>query len=172
MIERVSSLDVDVAASDPYPDSAASGALSVGRTEPDEAVRMADVVTVHAPELPSARHLDHADRLARTHDGSWLGHTARRSIVDAEALTRKCVSGRLCTFIDTSDPEPLPPDSPLYDGPNVVLTSHIAGAMGTELTDLGDRRSESERSSPSRPVGVVRATLVAGHRGADARGEI
>jgi phosphoglycerate dehydrogenase-like enzyme len=35
--------------------------------------------------------------------------------------------------IDTTEPETLPPDSPLYDLPNVFLTPHIAGASGTEV---------------------------------------
>ena len=51
---------------------------------------------------------------------------------------RECVAGRLCAFIDTPDPEPLPPDSPLYDLPNVVLTPHIAGSLGNEISRMGD----------------------------------
>ncbi len=72
------------------------------------------------------------------HDGAWLINTARGSLVDTEALTRECVSGRLCAWIDTPDPEPLPPDSPLYDLPNVVLTPHIAGSLGTEISRMGE----------------------------------
>ena len=106
--------------------------------ELDDLFGWADVVTVHAPELPSTRHLVNAERLARMHDGAWLVNTARGSIVDTEALTKECVAGRLCAFIDTPDPEPLPPDSPLYDLPNVVLTPHIAGSLGTEISRMGD----------------------------------
>ena len=35
-------------------------------------------------------------------------------------------------MIDTTDPEVLPAESSLYDLPNVFLTPHVAGAMGTE----------------------------------------
>ena len=104
----------------------------------DELFAWSDIVSVHAPELPSTRHLVDADRLARMHDGAWLVNTARGSLVDTEALTRECVSGRLNAFIDTPDPEPLPADSPLYELPNVVLTPHIAGSLGTEVSRLGD----------------------------------
>jgi phosphoglycerate dehydrogenase-like enzyme len=58
--------------------------------------------------------------------------------VDTEALTRECVSGRLCAFLDTPEPEPLPPESPLYDLSNVVLTPHIAGSLGNEVSRMGD----------------------------------
>jgi len=48
------------------------------------------------------------------------------------------VSGRLCAFLDTPEPEPLPPESPLYDLSNVVLTPHIAGSLGNEVSRMGD----------------------------------
>jgi phosphoglycerate dehydrogenase-like enzyme len=40
--------------------------------------------------------------------------------------------------LDVTEPEPLPADSPLFELPNVVLTPHIAGALGTEVRRLGD----------------------------------
>ena len=138
VIERLASLDVRVAVADPYLDDDGATALGVERIELDDLFGWADVVTVHAPELPSTRHLVNADRLARMHDGAWVVNTARGSIVDTDALTQECVAGRLCAFIDTPDPEPLPPDSPLYDLPNVVLTPHIAGSLGTEISRMGD----------------------------------
>ncbi len=138
VIERLATLDVEVAVADPYLDDADAERLGVTRMELDELFAWADVVSVHAPELPSTRHLVDADRLARMHDGAWLINTARGSLVDTDALTRECVAGRLNAFIDTPDPEPLPADSPLYDLPNVVLTPHIAGSLGTELSRMGD----------------------------------
>ena len=104
----------------------------------DDLFSWADIVTVHAPALPSTHHLVNAERLARMHDGAWLLNTARGSLVDTDALTRECVAGRLNAFVDTPDPEPLPADSPLYDLPNVVLTPHIAGSLGNEISRMGD----------------------------------
>ena len=56
-------------------------------------------------------------------------------------------------MIDVTDPhEPLPPDSPLYDLPNVVLTPHVAGALGVELHRLGDSAvAEIERYAAGEP---------------------
>jgi phosphoglycerate dehydrogenase-like enzyme len=138
VIERLATLDVDVAVADPYLDTATATALGVAVMDVDDLFGWADVVSVHAPELPSTRHLVNAERLARMHDGAWLVNTARGSLVDTDALTRECVSGRLCAFIDTPDPEPVPAESPLYDLPNVVLTPHIAGSLGNEVSRLGD----------------------------------
>jgi phosphoglycerate dehydrogenase-like enzyme len=138
VIERLATLDVEIAVADPYLDDAEAEPLGVTRMELDELFAWADVVSVHAPELPSTRHLVDASRLARLHDGAWLINTARGSLVDTEALTRECVAGRLNAFIDTPDPEPLPADSPLYDLANVILTPHVAGSLGTELSRMGD----------------------------------
>ena len=85
VIERLSSLDVRVAVADPYLSDTDAAALGVDRVELDELFGWADVVTVHAPELPSTRHLVDADQLARMHDGAWLVNTARGSIVDTDA---------------------------------------------------------------------------------------
>jgi len=138
VIERLHSLDVEIGVADPYLDAADATRLEVVLMDLDALFAWADVVSVHAPELPSTRHLVNADRLARMRDGAWLVNTARGSIVDTDALTRECVSGRLCAFLDTPDPEPVPADSPLYDLPNVVLTPHIAGSLGNEVARMGD----------------------------------
>ena len=138
VITRLQSLEVSVAVADPYLDG--DGVRTMGATlmELDDLFSWADLVTVHAPALPSTRHLVNAERLARMHDGAWLLNTARGSLVDTDALTRECVAGRLNAFVDTPDPEPLPADSPLWDLPNVVLTPHIAGSLGNEISRMGD----------------------------------
>jgi phosphoglycerate dehydrogenase-like enzyme len=138
VIQRLRSLDVEIAVADPYLSDEDAAAFGAERRELDDLFAWADIVSVHAPELPSTRHLVNADRLARMRDGAWLVNTARGSLVDTEALTRECVAGRLAAFLDTPEPEPLPPESPLYDLPNVVLTPHIAGSMGNEVARMGE----------------------------------
>jgi phosphoglycerate dehydrogenase-like enzyme len=153
VIERLSTLDVDVAVSDPYLDEAGARSLGASRMQLDGLFAWADIVTVHAPALPSTLHLVDTDRLARMHDGAWLVNTARGSLVDTDALTRECVAGRLNAFVDTPEPEPLPADSPLYDLPNVVLTPHIAGSLGNEISRMGELAvAEIRRFLASEPL--------------------
>ncbi|NUR24577.1 MAG: hydroxyacid dehydrogenase, partial [Catenulispora sp.] len=124
----------------------------------DELLRRSDVVSVHAPSLPETRHLLDDARLALMRDGSVLVNTARGALVDTEALVRHCASGRIDAFLDVTDPEPLPPGHPLFLLPNVMVTPHLAGAMGTEVAGLGDFAiAEVERYLKGLPLlGTVR----------------
>ena len=60
------------------------------------------------------------------------------------------------------EPEVLPESSPLYDLPNVVLTPHVAGAMGTETPRLASVAvDEIERFAKGEPFryGITREDL-------------
>lgn len=137
VIERLRSIECTVLVADPYLDEADATALGVTKVELDELCERSDIVTVHAPELPSTRHMLAAPQLAMMRDGAWVVNTARGSLIDTSALEAELTTGRLNAFIDTPDPEPLPAESPLYDLPNVVLTPHLAGSSGNEIARLG-----------------------------------
>jgi phosphoglycerate dehydrogenase-like enzyme len=77
-----------------------------------------------------------ARELALMGDNTVLINTARGWLIDHDALLRELQNGRIRAWIDTPDPEPFPPDSPFYDLPNLVLTPHIAGAIGNEMHRL------------------------------------
>ncbi|MBZ6478042.1 hydroxyacid dehydrogenase [Streptomyces griseocarneus] len=95
------------------------------------------IITLHAPELPETRHLLNAERLALIPDGGTVINTARGSLIDTDALTRECASGRLDAFLDVTEPEPLERGHQLLSLPNVMVTPHIAGAQGGEVRRLG-----------------------------------
>jgi phosphoglycerate dehydrogenase-like enzyme len=94
-----------------------------------------------------------ARRLALMRDGTTFINTARGALVDHPAIEAELVSGRLHAVIDTTDPEILPPDSPLYDLPNVLLTPHIAGSIGRETERmLALAIDEIERHARNAPL--------------------
>ncbi len=71
-------------------------------------------------------------------DHATLINTARGSLVDTES-TRSGVRHRPDhALLDVTEPEPLPADSALYDLPNVIITPHIAGSLGTETRRMSD----------------------------------
>lgn len=138
VIERLHTLEGEVGLCDPFVTDDDAAEMGASPMELDDLCAWSDVVTLHAPELPATRHLIDRHRLGRMRDGAWLVNTARGSLVDTAALEDECRTGRLCAFIDTPDPEPLPPSSPLWDLPNAVLTPHIAGSLGNEVSRMGD----------------------------------
>ena len=132
VIERLRPFDFSVLVCDPFLAAEEATRLGVEKVELDDLLRRSDVVSLHAPSLPGTRHLLDARRLALLRDGAVLVNTARGALVDGAALTAELVAGRIDAVIDTTDPEILPADSPLYELPNVFLTPHVAGAMGAE----------------------------------------
>lgn len=137
VIEMLRAYDVRVLLNDPFVEPAEAARLGVELVDLDELCARSDVVSLHAPALPTTRHLIDARRLRLMRDGATLINTARGILVDTEALTRELVSGRIFAVLDHTEPEILPADSPLFGLPNVLVTPHIAGSLGTELRRLG-----------------------------------
>jgi len=139
VVAKLQQLDpAEVLVYDPYadPDAVArAGARLVGL---DDVLRSVDVLSLHAPLLPETIGMIGARELALLRDGATVVNTARGALVDTDALTHECASGRLDAILDVTEPEPLPEDSPLYDLPNVSITPHISGSLGTETLRLTD----------------------------------
>jgi len=136
VLERLRPFDFVRLLADPTIDPADARALGAEGVPLDDLLRRADIVSLHAPLLPETHGLLDRRRLGLLRDGAVLINTARGGLVDGDALTEALVAGRIDAVIDTSEPEILPADSPLYELPNVFLTPHIAGAMGAETQRL------------------------------------
>jgi phosphoglycerate dehydrogenase-like enzyme len=87
-----------------------------------------DFVVVCAPLHPGTRHLLGADEIGAMRPGSFLVNVSRGGIVAEDALCDALASGRLSgAALDVTEREPLPPESPLWMAPNLLLSPHIAG---------------------------------------------
>jgi phosphoglycerate dehydrogenase-like enzyme len=131
-------LDAEVLVADPYANEGAVSAAGGTLLELPELLARSEVLSLHAPELPSTRHMIGAAELALLPDHATVVNTARGSLVDSAALARECAAGRLFAILDVTDPEPLPAGDPLRSVPNVLLTPHLAGSLGTEVLRLTD----------------------------------
>ena len=101
----------------------------------DGLLPQADVVALALPHTPQTAGLMDRARLERMKDDAILVSAGRGSVLDQEALAELMTAGKLWgAALDVTDPEPLPPDSPLWDVPNLLLTPHVAGGMRLEIT--------------------------------------
>jgi phosphoglycerate dehydrogenase-like enzyme len=87
-----------------------------------------DVVVAALPLTPGSHHLVDARFLAALPDGCVLVNAARGEVVDTAALLAELHSGRLRAALDVTDPEPLPPDHPLWHAPGLLITPHLGGS--------------------------------------------
>jgi phosphoglycerate dehydrogenase-like enzyme len=124
--------------SDPFLTRQTAAELGAELVDLDILVKRSDIVSLHAPQTPQTRHLLDARRLSLLRDGAVVINPARGSLIDTDALTLHCASGRIDAVLDVTEPEPLPSGHPLLSLPNVQVTPHVAGAMGREVRLLGE----------------------------------
>src|SRR5439155_14665382 len=67
-------------------------------------------------------------QFALMRQGALLVNAARGPIVQTEALVAALQSGRIRAALDVTDPEPLPPEHPLWSCPYVFITPHVAAS--------------------------------------------
>lgn len=137
VLELLRPFDLKLLLADPFMSAAAARQLGAELVPLAELLQVSDVVSVHAPSLPATRHLIDAAGLASLRDGAVLINTSRGALIDQQALVAELETGRISAMLDVTEPDILPAESPLYELPNVLLTPHIAGAMGDEHYRLG-----------------------------------
>jgi phosphoglycerate dehydrogenase-like enzyme len=94
----------------------------------EELLRRSDVVVVAAPHTPRSRGMLAAAQFTVMKDGSYLINVSRGKLVKTDDLLAALRSGKLSGVgLDVTDPEPLPPDHPLWQEDRAIITSHIAG---------------------------------------------
>lgn len=91
----------------------------------DEVLPETDIVILSLPLTDETHHLFDARRFALMKKNSVLVNIARGPVVDTRALMDALDAGRLLgAAVDVCETEPLPPDSPLWERENVILTPH------------------------------------------------
>jgi len=101
------------------------------RTDFDEVLERADVITLHCPLNDDTRHLFGKSEFRRMKPDAILINTARGGLIDSAALAAALSNGEIgAAAIDVLSKEPPTDGDPLldYDGPNLIITPHIAWA--------------------------------------------
>ncbi|MCQ8878159.1 D-2-hydroxyacid dehydrogenase [Pseudoalteromonas shioyasakiensis] len=110
-----------------------------GRTEFTQAIKQADIISIHCPLTDESRDLISAPELLLMKPNAVLINTARGGIVNetelAYALSQSQIAG---AGFDVLTKEPAAEDNPLvnYSGDNLILTPHIAWASAESINRL------------------------------------
>jgi phosphoglycerate dehydrogenase-like enzyme len=104
-----------------------------------ELLAQSDAVVIAAPATPDTHHLIDARALAAMPRSAVLVNVARGSLVDEAELARVMREEPLAAAIlDVFDPEPLAPESPLWDLPNVYISAHCSVSVDRYMDDVFD----------------------------------
>lgn len=159
---RCQAFGMTVIAFDPYISDEVARELKVTLVELDELLERSDFISLHTALTSETRGLINSEAIARMKPGVRLVNCARGALVDEMALVDALCSRHIAgAALDVYADEPLPPDSPLRELPDVVLTPHIAAStleaqrdVGTQIVDqvLAALRGEDFRNAVNMPV--------------------
>jgi phosphoglycerate dehydrogenase-like enzyme len=95
----------------------------------------ADVIVSTLPLTAETKGLMNKAFFDAVKRGSLFINVGRGGTVVTDELVAALADGRLGgAGLDVTDPEPLPPDHPLWRAPNVIVTPHVAAALeGNEM---------------------------------------
>jgi phosphoglycerate dehydrogenase-like enzyme len=92
-----------------------------------ELLPLADVVFLVAPHTPQTEGMIGSRELAALPNDALLVNVARGKLVETDALLAETSTGRIRAALDVTDPEPLPPEHPLWRTPGVLISPHVGG---------------------------------------------
>lgn len=123
-----------------------------------ELLATAEAVIICLPLDDSTHGLVDAGFLAAMPDGAILVNIGRGAIVDTPALLAELATARLRAALDVTDPEPLPPDHPLWSARGVVISPHVGGQVTTmpDAVESLVRRQIAALSSGGEIVNLIR----------------
>jgi lactate dehydrogenase-like 2-hydroxyacid dehydrogenase len=134
-----------------YTDPQVSDETHALKVSLDELLIRSDIVSLHAPLTPETRGMINKSTLSMMKSSAILINAARGSLVDMAAITEALQSHSIsAAALDVTDPEPLPPNHPLFSLSNCLIVPHIGSAT---------------QQTRSKMAGLACVNLLAGLRG-------
>src|SRR3989338_6392511 len=133
--DRAQGLKMNVIAYDPYLSQEAANRMGVLPVSLDDLYKRSDFISVHVPLTNETKNLVNRDAFAKMRKGVKIIDCARGGIVNekdlSDAIKEGIVSG---AAMDVFEKEPTPPDNPLLQMEEVILTPHL-GASTAEAQE-------------------------------------
>lgn len=154
-----------ILASDPVATTADAAAAGADLVELDTLYDDADIITLHAPLLPSTQHMISARELGMMKKTAVLINTSRGGLIDegalVDALTEGHIAGAALDVLEAESKDMKDPLAhtrvPLREVPNLLVTPHIAGQTQEAFLEAGTKswaevKAVLAGNTPSFPV--------------------
>ena len=139
VIEFLQPFDLPILIFDPFLPADKAAEWGVEKVELNEAFARGQVVSNHLANLPATvGMLTGAHFAAMPADATFINTGRGATVRQTELIEVLRARPDLTALLDVTDPEPTPCDSPLWELPNVFLTTHIAGSIGDEVVRMAD----------------------------------
>ena len=137
MIKLLSPLDVKIIGVNKKGGDVKGCSKVVTTDKIDNVLPDADFVYLALPETPETKNLINRDRLNLLKPSCGIVNIGRQSAIDYDALCEKLKKNELAgAILDVFDPEPIDPNSKLWDTPNLVITPHVSSDDGESYIRL------------------------------------
>jgi D-3-phosphoglycerate dehydrogenase len=145
--KRARALEMNIVAFDPVARPERAAELGVELVELDDLLTRSDYVTLHCPSNEHTRQILNERTLGLMKPSAWVFNTARGDLIDEAALYKALAGKRIAgAGLDTFEVEPTPPDNPILNLDNVIVTPHAAG-FSDEAVREGQRMGAREMAS-------------------------
>ncbi|MCB0142193.1 MAG: hydroxyacid dehydrogenase [Caldilineaceae bacterium] len=130
LLKLLRPFQVELWVHDPYLPREMAEALGFLQTTLDNVLSQCDVVVCLVPLTPGTQGLLGARELNLIQPGAVFVNVSRGAVVDSAALIARLARNDIIAGLDVFDPEPIPPDSPILELPNVFLSPHVGAHTG------------------------------------------
>ncbi|MSQ15576.1 MAG: phosphoglycerate dehydrogenase [Dehalococcoidia bacterium] len=132
LARRAEAMEMRIIGYDPFVSLELARHIGVELVSMDTLIRESDFISVHTPLTQGTQYLIGEKELAMMKPTARLINAARGGIIDESALIKAVSEGKLAgAALDVFAQEPLPPDSPILNVDNIIVTPHL-GASTTE----------------------------------------
>jgi len=132
-------LGMRVLASDPHINPERAKEIGVDLVGLDSILSDSDFLTLHTPKTSETVGMIDADALRKMKRTARIINVSRGGIVDqgdlAEALQEGLIAG---AAVDVFSLEPVEPDNPLLNAPNVILTPHLGASTAEAQSKVAE----------------------------------
>lgn len=160
LAEKLNAIGYNVMAYDPFVSEEDMRAVDVEKATVEEIIAESDFISVHVPLIEATHHLLNREAFQAMKSNAYIINTARGPVIDEEAMIEALQNGEIAgAYLDVTETEPLPANSPLRTLPNVVLSPHAAWYSEDAFFEIRYKAIQNiiEKSEGKTPTYLIRS---------------